>query len=148
MLARHFHAPAALQRRVTLDPIDLVLLHQELDTLGMLGDDLVLPVDDLRVIHARLFADESFFVGVQEPLPHVRRMQQRFGWNTAHVQARATQFRIFLDNGGLQPVLSGAHRRGIPARTTPDNNQIVRHFSHSTYSKPAEARISEAPKPI
>ena len=40
--------PSPFSTRVSLDPFDLVLLHQELDALGMLGDDLVLAVDDLR----------------------------------------------------------------------------------------------------
>ena len=35
-----------------LDPLDLVLLHQELDALGVLGDDPVLAVVDQRQVEA------------------------------------------------------------------------------------------------
>ena len=46
--ASDFDAALALERGEALDPLDLVLAHQELDALGVLVDDAVLALDHLR----------------------------------------------------------------------------------------------------
>ena len=46
------------------DPLDLVLLHQELDALGVLGDDLILTIADAAEIEARVIAEDAFLIGV------------------------------------------------------------------------------------
>ncbi len=94
----------------------------------MLGDDLVLAVEHLRVVELGVLAVDALFLGMYEVLPHVGRMQQRFRRDAAHVQAGAAQLGIFFDNGGLEAVLAGADRGGVAARTTPYHNQIVWHF--------------------
>ena len=65
-------------------------------------------------------------------LPDVGRMEQRFGGNAAHQQAGAAEFRLLFDQGCFQSVLAGADGCGVAAGTTPDDNQIVRHFFYST----------------
>ena len=60
-------------------------------------------------------------------LPDVGGMQERFGGNAADVQARAAQFRIFLNHRGLEAVLSGADRSGVATRPAADNHEVVSH---------------------
>ena len=103
--------PGTRQAAETLDHVDLVLLHQEVDALGVLGDDLVLAVEDQREIQARIFAMDAVFDGVLEMLPNVGRVQEGFGGNAAHMQAAAAQFRVFFDDGDLQAVLSRTNSR-------------------------------------
>ncbi len=94
----------------------------------MLGDNLVLAIQNLGVIEARIFALDAFVGGVDEVLPKVGGMEQRFGRDAAHVQARAAELGIFFDDGGLQAVLAGAHRRGVATRAAPNHNQVISHF--------------------
>ena len=56
-----FDLAGAGQAAVALDHVDLVLLHQELDALGVLGDDLVLAVEHQREIQARILAVDAVF---------------------------------------------------------------------------------------
>ncbi len=121
-------ARAWQDRSVALHPVDLVLLHQELDALGVFGDDLVLAVEHLGVIQARIFALDALFGGVHEVLPQVGGVEQRLGGDAADVQASSAQLGIFFNNRGLQAVLAGADRRGVATRTTPNHNQVISHF--------------------
>src|SRR5579883_2776022 len=117
-----------LERPVALDPIDLVFLKQELDALGMLGDDLVLAVLYAGEIEPGILALNAFFVGVNEAFPDVGGMEQRLGGDTSHQQARTAQAGVLFHQGGLEPVLRAANRGGITARATPNHNQVVGHF--------------------
>ena len=121
-------ARARQDRAVALDPVDLVLLHQELDALGVLGDDLVLAIEHHGVIQPRILAVDAVFAGVQEVLPDIGRVQQRFGRDAADMQAGAAQLGVFFDDGGLQAVLPGANRRRVAAGAAPDDNHVVCHF--------------------
>jgi hypothetical protein len=69
---------------------------------------------------------------MDEALPDVGRLQQGLGGDAAHQQAGAAQSGLLLDERGLQSVLAGANGCGVAAGTTPDNDQIVGHFFHST----------------
>ncbi len=119
------------QAAITLDPIHLVLLHQELDALGVLGDDLVLAVAHQREIETRVLAVDALFGGVQEPLPDVRGMQESLGGNAADVQTGAAQLGIFFDDGGLQAVLARANGRRVASRATAQDNHVICHFIFS-----------------
>ena len=75
-------------------------------------------------------------------LPNVGGMEQGFGGNAAHQQAGAAEFRLLFDERCFESVLAGADGCGVAAGTTPDDNQIVRHFFYSTYDTGAEAGAS------
>ncbi len=94
---------ARLQSGETLDPIHFVLLHQELDALGVLGDDFVLAVENFGVIELRILALNALFGGVLEVFPNVGRVQQRFGGDAADVQAGAAQLGSFSMTAVLRP---------------------------------------------
>jgi hypothetical protein len=71
-------------------------------------------------------------VGVHEALPDVGGLQQGLGGDAAHQQAGAAQLGLLLDQGCFQSVLAGADGCGVAAGTTPDHNEVVGHFFHST----------------
>ncbi len=129
----HFHlqraATRALQNgRIALHPVDLVLLHQELDALGMLRDDLVFAIQHLGVIELRVFALDPLVGGVHEVFPQVGCVEQRLGRDAAHMQTGAAEFGIFFDDRGLQAVLAGADRRGVAPGAAPNHNQVISHL--------------------
>ena len=115
------------QAAVALDPVDLVLLHQVLDALGVLGDDLVLAVEHQGEIEARILAMDPVFFRVQEALPNVGGVEERLGRNAAHMQAAAAQFGVFFNECGFQAVLAGANGRRITTGTAPDDDHVVCH---------------------
>ena len=97
----------AHQPRGPLDPVDLVLLEEELDALGEPADDLVLArvhllhVDRRRAVgnhHAPLFR-------VLHDLQRVGVLEQRFGGNAAPDQTGAAERFLLLDDGDLLPKL-------------------------------------------
>src|SRR4051812_10855940 len=111
---------------VTLDHVDLVLAHQELETLGVLGHDLRLAADDgapveLHVLgtdHAELFA---FFQVVCK----LRVEQQRLGRDAAHVQAGAAELVVFLNEGDFQAKLAGADGGCVTGRAGANDGNVV-----------------------
>src|SRR5262245_40900286 len=121
------HAALAGQPARALDPVDLVLLEQELDAVGQPLDDLVL--SRLHVVHVevdrRLAEREAPFLPVLRDLERVRVLEQRLGGDAAPVQARAAEDRRALDHGGLQSELRGPDRGHVAAGTGPDDDDVV-----------------------
>ena len=111
---------------VALDDGDLVLLHQELQSLGVLVDDPLLALLDRSpvqsdagsVLHAKLGA----FLHV---VVDFRVEQQGLGRNTADVQAGSAQLVVFLDKGGLQAELAGANGGGVSSRAAADDGYVI-----------------------
>ncbi len=118
---RTWTRPGPLDGRRTPDHVNLVLPHQEVYALGVLVDDLVLVVDCLGIIQARVVAEDAVAAAIFEVLPQVGRVEQGLGGDAADEQAGPAQARGFLDERGAQAVLSGSHRRGIAARPASDN---------------------------
>ena len=109
-----------------LEPVDLVLLEQEFDALGVLADHVVLvgqhlfPVDlGRRALQAHLFEIVLRLVQL------VAGVQQRLGRDAAHVQAGAAQGFAPLDAGGFQAQLGAADRGDIAAGAGADDDDIV-----------------------
>ena len=100
----------------------------------MLGDDAVLAVLDLGVIQTRILALDTLVRRMDEALPDIGSLQQRLGGDAPHQEAGAAEPGLLLDKGGFQSILAGADGCGVAAGTTPDNDQIVRHFFYSSRS--------------
>ena len=67
----------------------------------------------------------------------IARGEKRFARDAAHVQARAAQFLVFLDKGGLQPKLAGADGSNITPGPEPmitTSNFSICVFCHSERS--------------
>ena len=114
-----FDLAGTRQAAVTLDDVHLVFLHQELDALGMLGDDFILAVEYQREIQTWIFAMNSFFDGMLETVPNIGRVEEGFGGNAADVQAAAAQLGVFLNNGCFQAILARPNGRRVSPRTAP-----------------------------
>ena len=114
--------------------VDLVLLHQVGDALGVLVDHLgavlvhALHVDlgGARLDHAEVLA-----------VPHLRDevcgVEHRLGRNTAAQQTRAAETLLSVDlhNGCLETLLSGVNRRHVATRATANHHNIVLTHNHS-----------------
>jgi hypothetical protein len=55
-------------------------------------------------------------------------MQQCFGRNTASQKTGSTEILVLFDESCAQAQLSGAHRRNVAARTSPDDGHVKRFF--------------------
>ena len=122
-----FDAARTGQPRVALDPIDLVLAHEELDALGVLGDDRILALQHQRVIQARIVAADAGFLRVLDVAEHVGGVEEGLGGDAAHQQAGSAQPGVFFNDGGFQAVLSRANGRRISTGAAPDDDHVVGH---------------------
>jgi hypothetical protein len=115
----------------TLQPGDLVLLEEELDPLGHLGDDGLLAPLHLREIelHAR-DRDAVVLEVVSDLLVFLGGGQQRLGRDAAHVEAGAAEGELALrvlpafDAGGLESQLRRADRGDVAARPAADHHYV------------------------
>ena len=116
---------------VALDDGHLVLLHQELETLGVLVHDALFALLDGAPVQGDaggVFEAEGgavFHVVVDFGVE-----KQGLSGDAADVQAGSAEVGVFLDEGGLQPKLSGANGRGVSSRPAADDGYVVNGFSH------------------
>ena len=116
---------------VALDHGHLVLLHQELQALGVLVDDALLALLDGAPVQLGagdvLDAEGGavFHVVIDFGIE-----KQGLSRDAADVQAGAAEVRVFLDEGGLQAKLPGADGRSVPGGPATDDGYIVDSVSH------------------
>src|SRR5207248_7966765 len=95
---------------ITLDHIDLVFAHQEIESVGVLGDNLVLARLDSRPIQLCAFdAFDAKLLRFLDVVIDFGIKEQRLGWNAAHVQAGAAKLVVLLYEGYFQPILAAAN---------------------------------------
>ena len=111
-------------------PFHFVFLEEELDSLGVLIDHLLLAIlPGLEVeLHAADVDAELF--GSMDLFEHVGILQKRFGWNAAAVGARAAHEGILLDDRHLHAELAGADAGDVSARTAADDENVVLWIGH------------------
>ena len=109
------------------DPIDLVLLEQELDAASQAFDDLVFPALDLIHVDCdRGGAEaETPLLPVLRHLERMRVLQKRFRRDATPVQACAAQHGGAFDARGLESELRRPDRGHVAARSGADDNQVV-----------------------
>jgi len=108
-----------------LHPLDLVLLEEELDALGVAVDGLVLEGEELLEVDGRRAdIDAHLGEGVARFVEEFRGMQQRLGGNAADIEAGAAQRVALLDAGDLEAELRRADRAFISARARPDHDEV------------------------
>ena len=133
-IVRDFDGKHAILRRagqlaVSFDGFHLVLLHQELEALGVLGDDLRLALlDGSPVQLARVHAFDAEFLGLFQVVPEFGVEQQSLGRDAADVQAGAAEESVFFDERGFQAVLAGADGGGVSGRAAADDGYVVNGF--------------------
>ncbi len=118
-LARPGEPPAAA------DPVDLVLLEQELDALGVGVDDVLLALLDAHHVEGGRGDVDAEVVGLADLVEHRRRLQQRLGRDAAALQARAAELGVLLDHRHLEPELTGADAGDVAAGAAADDDHVV-----------------------
>ena len=118
---------AALQCGRAADDLDLVLLHQEIDTLGMFGNDSVFALHHFREVQRWIFHADALGLRMFHVRPDFSRVKQAFGRDAADEEAGAPQPVLFLNERGLESVLAGANGCGVAPGATPDNYEVIRH---------------------
>ena len=128
----HFDSAAAGQPRRPLDPVDLVLLEQELDAAGEAIDDPILArlhvghVDRHRRRRGSAGPDgHAPLARMLDDLQRVRVLEERLGGNTAPDQAGAAERLLLFHDGGGQPELRGADCSDVSAGAGADHNDVV-----------------------
>src|SRR5580704_1182065 len=123
-------ARRAGQLAVAADDVDLVLAHQELQSLGMLVDDPLLALLNDVPVQADaggiLQSELGAFLYVVKDLGVE---EQSLGRDAADVQAGPAQDGVFLDESCLQSQLSGANGRGISGRSAADDGYVINRLN-------------------
>ena len=109
---------------VTLDHVDLVLLHQETHALGLAAHDVAAALDGGAEVDPQVVEGEAVVGGFVERLQHLGIVDQRLGGDAAPVEADAAQA-LALDDGRLQPQLRRPNRGHIAARPAADHDYII-----------------------
>ena len=112
------------QPGAALDPVDLVLLEEQLDAAGQPLDDLVLAGLHLGHVEAdgRLTDRQPPVLPVLRDLERVRVLEERLGRDAAPVEAGAAEHRRALDHRGAKPELRRADGGDVAARPRPDDH--------------------------
>ena len=101
---------------------DLILPHQEFETLGVLGHDLVLAVLDGRPVQlARIDAFDAEFLGILQVIPKFGVEQQSFCGNAADVKARSAEDPSFSMSAVFRPYWPARMAAVYPAGPLPMN---------------------------
>jgi len=120
------------QATLAFDILDALGLHQALQALVEASDDTVLVgIDAVHVdrLEGGLDAELRTLAG---GVGDLRRMQQRFGRDTTHVEAGAAQLAL-LDQGDGQPQLGGPQRAGVTAAASTQNDDVERVLGGSRH---------------
>jgi hypothetical protein len=121
--------PGAAMRAGAGEGVDLVLLEQELDALGVALDALLLEGQHLLEVEAgRADADAEIGEMVPRILEHVGGVQERLRGNAADVQAGAAMGLALLDHGGPEAELGGPDGAHIAPGAGADDDEIVGHI--------------------
>ncbi len=128
---RDFNRVHAALRRAgqsanALDARDLVLLHQEIETLGVLGDDGVLALEHRGPVErGRADAPNAKISGVLQVVPDFGVEEQGLGRDAAHVEAGAAELVGLLNQRHFQSVLSAANGRRVTGWPAANNRHII-----------------------
>ena len=132
-----------------LDPGDLVLAEQELDPLGVLGDDRILAREHFRDID-RDAGDRDAVLTKRVPqlLVVLGGFEQRLGRYAADIQTGAAERRLalgilpFFDTRNREAELSGAHRGDIACGPGADHHHIesLHDLNHSVRPRRVSTR--------
>ncbi len=113
--------------------LNLVLAHQEVEPLGVLGHDLVFAV--LNVLPVQLAcaqAVNAVFFGGFQMVKHLGIKQQGFRRDAANVQACAAELVLFFDEAGLQSKLAGAESGCVSAGAAADDGYVINRLWQSS----------------
>jgi hypothetical protein len=120
-----------LEAGVALDPVDLVLLEQELDAAGQaLHRVEALGLHGAEVQLGRNLDAHRRHRTVLRCVEVFRRVEQGLRGDAAHVEASAAQRLAPFGTGGLEAELRSADRRDVAAGAGTDDKDVVIVISH------------------
>src|SRR6185312_1775374 len=112
---------------------DLVLVEQEFDALGEVGDDLVLAAHHRRQIDGgAIDLDSVRREPVRRLLVEVRGLQQRLRRDAADIEAGAAERAALLHAGRLKPKLRRADGADIAAGSAADDDEVELSICHGS----------------
>jgi hypothetical protein len=115
---------------VSVHALDLVLAEEELDSLGVLGDDLVLVLVDAGHLDADVLGVHADLGAGLRLLEHGGAVEQALGGDAAAQQAGTAEPLVALDHHYLEPELPRANGGDVAAGASADDREIVgRHAS-------------------
>src|SRR5690606_37027007 len=114
---------AAGERRGALDVGDLVLLHEELDTLRVLGAHAARALHGHAVVELHLADGDAELPGVPDLDSHCGGLEQRLGGNAAPEHAGAAE-RLTLDDGGGEAELGAADGANVAGGAAADEDHV------------------------
>ncbi len=130
----HIHCVRAALRRAgqaakALNTRDLVLFDQEVEALGVLGDDGVLALEHRLPVERRrnrrgVAKADAEVGGVPQVVPYLGIEEQRLGGNAAPVQAGAAQLVGLFNQRDLEPILRRPKSRCIPSRSAAHHRHV------------------------
>ena len=113
------------RRPTPLHGLDAVLLHQELDALGVLVHHAPLVGLGLEQVEPRVRALDAELGGVADVVEHLGGVEQRLGRDAAAQRAGAAELGVLLHQRHLHPELRGADRRHVAAGAAADDHQVL-----------------------
>ena len=117
-----------LELPVSVDLGDLVLLHQEVDTLDDALADLATAIERSTEVEGHLAGDPEGLGLMVEDVREFRVSQQRLGRDTSDVETHTAPVLLF-DDGGFHAQLSRPDRGDVPTWTCTQYN-CLKVFSH------------------
>ena len=109
------------------DPVNFVFLEQKLNAFGVAVDHLSFVVLHFGPIHHWIVCHQAHFCKIMLSFMQLMAgMQERFGWDAAHIQTGATQGVTPLHTGCFQPQLRTSNGADIAAGAGADHNYIIR----------------------
>jgi hypothetical protein len=113
-----------------LHPGDLVLPEEIIDTLGALGHRLGLVLVGGFEVELDVPAQHTEPGTVPGLLEQVGSMKERFGGDATTVEAGPAEEGVFLDNANVEAELPRPDPSHVPARSGPDDHDVVLRFGH------------------
>src|SRR5690606_16633205 len=128
--AHYRHLARCHDTAFALHPFDLVLLEEELDTLGVAVNRFILEGEELLQIELRLRDINAHArKACSRFVEKLGRMEHRLGRDATDIEAGAAQRVAFLDNGHAEAKLGRLDRALIAARACTDHHKVesIRH---------------------
>ena len=120
----NLHYTFANQLACTLYMLHIVLAQQKGDAPGVAVNYPPAPGVSHRIVGVEIIETKSKVVGPVDVGQYLSVLQEGLTGDAAPVQANPAKA-FFLYNRSLEPQLSGADRRNIPARPRPNHHQVV-----------------------
>ena len=109
---------------------DLVLLHQEVEALGVLHDDVVLALEDVGPVQLGRGLLDAVACRRASGGPRLRRREHGLGGDAAPVEAGTAELVSLFNERDLEAELCGGDGAGVAGGAAADDYEVVKGFCH------------------